>query len=79
MALRWFDPPVFIDTEPDTTRSVRHVEGAARELLRFRTRGAHWLRAVDACVAAMQDEVPAQEVQKWFKLAAKAEGVLRDR
>ncbi|MES0134480.1 DUF982 domain-containing protein [Mesorhizobium sp. M0016] len=56
--------------------NVSNVEGAAEQLLQFKKHGAHWRRATEACIAAMEGRATAQEVRRCFRLAAKAEGVL---
>ena len=77
MALHWFNPPVYVKTERIGIRfGVSHVQGAAEQLLKWNKRGPKWQQAVEACMAAMENELPSQEARKAFEAAAKESGML---
>ncbi|WP_027163666.1 DUF982 domain-containing protein [Mesorhizobium sp. WSM1293] len=74
MALHWFSPVVPVRTDrPGVRFRVSHVEGAAEQLLKWTKRGPKWTFAVRVCMAAMSDELPAQDARKAFEEAAKEE------
>jgi hypothetical protein len=77
MALHWFNPPVYVRTNrPGIRFGVSHVEGAAEQLLKWTKRGPKWQQAVETCMAAMEGNVPTQEVRRAFEAAAKEESML---
>ncbi|MER8461997.1 DUF982 domain-containing protein [Mesorhizobium sp. M1396] len=76
MALHWFNPPVYVRTDrPGIRFGVSHVEGAVEQLLKWTKRGPKWKQAVETCMAAMEGNVPTQEVRRAFEAAAKEESM----
>ncbi|RUZ81261.1 DUF982 domain-containing protein [Mesorhizobium sp. M7A.F.Ca.US.006.01.1.1] len=77
MPLHWFNPPVYVRTDrPGIRFGVSHVEGASEQLLKWTKRGPKWKQAVETCMAAMEGNVPTQEVRRAFEAAAKEESML---
>ncbi len=80
MPLHWFSPPVHVETDSlGRSYAVSNVEKAAEYLLQWRGDGASepWRMAVVACMAAMKDEIPADQARDAFEAAARAANRLR--
>ncbi|SJM34012.1 DUF982 domain-containing protein [Mesorhizobium delmotii] len=57
MAIHWFHPPVFIETDqPGLTYVCTNVEGAAAELMKWTKRGPKWKEAVEVCMGLLEGE-----------------------
>lgn len=55
---------------------VNSVEVAAEELLKWLKRGPRWRKAVESCVAGLEDKVTPEQARKAFEAAAKETGML---
>ncbi|TPL45436.1 DUF982 domain-containing protein [Mesorhizobium sp. B2-4-6] len=62
--------------KPGARYEVNSVEAASEQLLGWTKKGPHWRRAVNCCMAALEDKATTSEVRRCFRLAAKEEGVL---
>ncbi|TIT02495.1 DUF982 domain-containing protein [Mesorhizobium sp.] len=77
MALHWFHPPVYIETDqPRLTYVCTNVEGAAVELMKWTKRGPKWKEAIEVCMALIEGERTPNDVRKAFEAAAEEEGIL---
>ena len=73
MTLHWFAPPVFVATDEGRDRyAVTNIERAAEFLLSWRGcgQGESWRTAVQACMAAIKNQIPVAEAQAAFEAAA---------
>ncbi|RWO26651.1 DUF982 domain-containing protein [Mesorhizobium sp.] len=77
MAIHWFHPPVYIETDQaGLTYVCINVESAA-ELMKWTKRGAKWKEAVAVCIGLIEGERTPDDVRKPFEAAAEEEGLLR--
>ncbi|PZO01047.1 MAG: DUF982 domain-containing protein [Hyphomicrobiales bacterium] len=70
MALHWFTSPVFVATDEGRDRyAVSNVERAAEFLLSWRGNGQGecWREAVQACMAAIKNQIPIETARSAFE------------
>jgi predicted carbohydrate-binding protein with CBM5 and CBM33 domain len=73
MALHWFTSPVFVATDEGRDRyAVSNIERAAEFLLSWRGcgQGESWRAAVQACMAAIKNQISVEEARSAFEAAA---------
>lgn len=74
---KWFSPSVRVRTERiGLAYEASNVRGAAEQLLKWEKRGPKWRKAVETCMAALEDKATPQEARKAFEVAAKESGML---